>query len=99
MTGIIVAQLFYLQHSPKPHPDFGFYKIGKPLSATFISMGIAVLLIGAIRFWRLQSALVRGKAMAGGWEVSLIMGLIGSLVLGTFGLVLAVDIDKTYFGM
>ena len=61
-------------------------------------MGIVVVLIGAIRFWRLQNALVRGKAIAAGWEVSLVMGLVGSLMLGTFGLVLGVDIDKMYFG-
>lgn len=60
-------------------------------------MAIVVLLVGAIRFWRLQRALVRGKAMAGGWEVSLVMGLMGCLLLGTFALVLGVDIEKTYF--
>lgn len=98
VTGVVIAQLFRLQHSPHPHPHFGFYKIGKPLSAAFICMGIVVVLIGAIRFWRLQNALVRGKAIAAGWEVSLVMGLVGSLMLGTFGLVLGVDIDKMYFG-
>ncbi|EUC50915.1 hypothetical protein COCMIDRAFT_460 [Bipolaris oryzae ATCC 44560] len=98
VTGVAIAQLFRLQHSPHPHPQFGFYKIGKPLSATFICMGIAVVLIGAIRFWRLQNALVRGKAIAAGWEVNLVMGLVGSLMLATFGLILGVDIDKVYFG-
>ncbi|EUC32366.1 hypothetical protein COCCADRAFT_37672 [Bipolaris zeicola 26-R-13] len=98
VTGVIIAQLFRLQHSPHPQPHFGFYKIGKPLSATFICMGIVVVLVGAIRFWRLQNALMRGKAIAAGWEVNVVMGLVGSLMLGTFGLILGVDIDKMYFG-
>lgn len=75
MTGVIIAQLFRVQHAANPNPEIGFYVIGEPLSAAFISMAIFVLLVGAIRFWRLQDALVRGKALAGGWEVFVIMGL------------------------
>jgi uncharacterized membrane protein YidH (DUF202 family) len=98
MTGILTAQLFHLQHSSTPNPHFGFYKVGKPLAATFICMAIVVVLIGAIRFWRLQRALVRGKAMAGGWEVGLVMVLMGLLLLGTFGVVVGVDIEKARWG-
>jgi uncharacterized membrane protein YidH (DUF202 family) len=75
MTGVVTAQLFRLQRSENPDPDFGFYVIGTPLSVMFIGMAIVVLLVGAFRFWRLQNALVRGKARTGGWEVLLIMGL------------------------
>jgi uncharacterized membrane protein YidH (DUF202 family) len=75
MTGVVTAQLFRLQRSENPDPDFGFYVIGTPLSIMFIGMAIVVLLIGASRFWRLQNALVRGKARTGGWEVLLVMGL------------------------
>jgi hypothetical protein len=34
---------------------------------------MVILLVGAVRFWRQQSALVRGKIHAGGWELSGIM--------------------------
>jgi uncharacterized membrane protein YidH (DUF202 family) len=98
MTGILTAQLFHLQHSATPNPRFGFYKVGKPLAATLICMAIVVVLTGAIRFWRLQRALVRGKAMAGGWEVGLVMVLMVCLLLGTFAVIVGVDIEKTYFG-
>jgi uncharacterized membrane protein YidH (DUF202 family) len=98
MTGILIAQLFHLQHSSTPNPHFGFYKVGKPLAATFICMAIVVVLLGAVRFWRLQRALVRGKAIAGGWEVGLVMVLTGCLLLGTFAVMVGVDIEKTYFG-
>jgi uncharacterized membrane protein YidH (DUF202 family) len=98
MSGIITAQVFHLQHTTSPNSDFGFYKIGKPLSVTFISLAIFVMLVGAVRFWRLQRALVRGKALAGGWEVLLVMGVSVSLLAGTFALVLGVDIEKSFDG-
>ena len=44
MTGIIIAQLFIVQHSPTPKP-FGFHRIGRPLSATFICLAIVVFII------------------------------------------------------
>lgn len=59
-------------------------------------MAIVVVMIGAIRFWRLQRALVRGKAMAGGWEVGLVIALMGLLLLGTFAVLVGVDIEKSY---
>jgi uncharacterized membrane protein YidH (DUF202 family) len=97
MTGVITAQLFHLQHAPDPSPTFGFYSIGRPLSVTFIGMAILVVMVGAVRFWRLQRALVRGKACAGGWEVLLVMGSSTMVLIGTFALVVGVDIEKTYF--
>jgi uncharacterized membrane protein YidH (DUF202 family) len=81
MVGVIIAQLFRLQHHVNPHPNFGFYVLGTPLAASFIAFGMLVLLIGAVRFWRHQNALVRGKAIAGGWELLVIMG--GSVVVGS----------------
>jgi len=73
MIGVIIAQLFRLQHHSNPHPNFGFFVLGTPLAATFIAFGMLVLLVGAVRFWRCQNALVRGKAVAGGWELVFIM--------------------------
>lgn len=81
MTGVLIAQLFRLQRTANPNPDFGFYVIGLPLSITFIGLAIVVLLIGATRFWRLQSALIRGKTLTGGWEVLTVMGF-SALVSG-----------------
>ncbi|KAF9699464.1 hypothetical protein EKO04_002257 [Ascochyta lentis] len=94
MTGVIIAQLFRIQRAENPNPKIGFYVIGEPLSVAFIGMAIFVLLVGAMRFWRLQDALVRGKAIAGGWEVFVIMGMSALLLVATFALILAVNIDK-----
>ena len=38
-----------------------------------------VVLLGACRFWRQQSALARGKVYVGGWEIILV-GLVVLLV-------------------
>jgi len=99
MTGVLIAQLFRLQRSAHPDPTFGFYVIGKPLSVMFIGMAIVVVLVGAVRFWRLQRGLLRGKALVGGgWEVLLVMGSCACLLVGTFVVVLGVTIDKAVEG-
>lgn len=82
MTGVTIAQLFRLQHSYDPDKDFGFYVIGAPLAACFIISAIFVLSLGAIRFWRQQSAIVRGRVIAGGWEINIIMA--GAIVVSSW---------------
>jgi uncharacterized membrane protein YidH (DUF202 family) len=79
MTGIVIAQLFRLQHSVSPDPTLGYFVLGMPLAATFIVAAMIVLLLGAYRFWRQQGAMARGKIFAGGFEIYVIMA--GSLVV------------------
>ncbi|KAH8725304.1 hypothetical protein GQ44DRAFT_226866 [Phaeosphaeriaceae sp. PMI808] len=74
-TGILIAQLFRLQHSAHPNPYFGFHAVGRPLSVAFICAAIVVLVLGAGRFWKGQGALMRGVVCARGWEVWVVMGL------------------------
>jgi uncharacterized membrane protein YidH (DUF202 family) len=75
MIGVTIAQLFRLQHSPAPSAIFGYFVAGEPLAGCFIAAAVVVVLVGAVRFWRQQTAMVRGKVWAGGWEVYLTMGL------------------------
>jgi uncharacterized membrane protein YidH (DUF202 family) len=72
MMGIVIAQLFSLQHSPEK-AAFGYHALGKPLAAVFESAAIVVIMIGGHRFWRQQMNMARGKVWAGGWEVWVIM--------------------------
>ncbi|TAQ90102.1 hypothetical protein B7494_g1537 [Chlorociboria aeruginascens] len=58
-----------LQHAPTPSPTFGFYVLGKPLSCICQGTAIYILVIGAFRTWRSQNAIVRGKAITGGFEI------------------------------
>ncbi|KAH4966171.1 hypothetical protein HBI24_158780 [Parastagonospora nodorum] len=98
VTGVLTAQLFRLQHAANPSQDLGFYVIGRPLSVLFIGMGLLVVVIGALRFWRLQRGLVKGMALVGGWEVLVVMGGSFLLVVVTFALVLGVNIQKAMEG-
>ncbi|KAL1631367.1 hypothetical protein SLS54_000126 [Diplodia seriata] len=79
MTGVMIAQLMRLQHAPNPDPHYGYHALGKPLAAVFIIAAIAMVILGAFRFWRQQNAIVRGKVFAGGWEILTIM--IGSTIV------------------
>ena len=79
MAGVVIAQLYRLQHASNPNPNLGFFILGVPLAAIFISFGLFVLLIGALRFWRQQNAITRGKVQAGGWDITGVMA--GSVVV------------------
>jgi len=94
--GVVVAQLFRLQHSPTPNYAFGFFVLGKPLACICQGAAILTLCIGAFRSWRLQNAIIRKKAITGGFEI-ILLGL-GALILLFlfFALVLGVSIQKGY---
>jgi uncharacterized membrane protein YidH (DUF202 family) len=79
MLGVIVAQLYRLQHSPTPDKTFGFYVLSKPISCIFHVSAICVALLGSVRFFRQQHAMAIGRTQAGGWEV-LIIGVYVLLV-------------------
>jgi len=93
-TGIVVAQLFRLQHSYNPNLEFGFFVTGIPLAACFIFLAIIVQVIGFIRFWRQQKAMIRGKVLAGGWEINVVMGGSMLLCIALFAIVIGVTIQK-----
>lgn len=77
--GIVVAQLFRLQHVAKPDSVFGYFVLAKPLAVICQCVAIYALLLGAFRSWRHQNAIVRGKAITGGFEVILLA--FGTLVV------------------
>jgi uncharacterized membrane protein YidH (DUF202 family) len=87
MIGVTVAQLFRLQHNPNPNPIFGFYVLGKPLACICQAAAIYCLILGAYRTWRIQAAMVRGKAISGGIEIVL-------LGLGIF--IVGLDVQPIY---
>ncbi|WPH01701.1 Hypothetical protein R9X50_00455300 [Acrodontium crateriforme] len=94
MIGIFIAQLYRLHHSRNPDPKFGYFVISKPLAVIFQGSALVLILLGAIRFFRQQSAMARGKVHAGGWEVFVIAGGSFMLLLMLFALHLGIDIYK-----
>jgi hypothetical protein len=79
MIGVIIAQLYRLQHSTHPDPTFGYFVLSKPISCIFHVSAACVALLGSVRFFRQQNAMAAGKIQAGGWEV-MIIGLYVLLV-------------------
>ncbi|KAL4893250.1 hypothetical protein BDV59DRAFT_177872 [Aspergillus ambiguus] len=79
MQGVLVAQLFRLQHSLSPNIDLGYYQVGIPLSVTFHGIAMIVALLGAARFWKQQHAMALGTVYAGGWELNSIALLLCSV--------------------
>ncbi|RPA90566.1 hypothetical protein L873DRAFT_431183 [Choiromyces venosus 120613-1] len=92
----ITAQLTVIQHAPTPSTTFGIYRIGKPISIVLVCFSLVISVLGVLRWWRLQSGLLRGIAISGGLEVWGLAGGFFSLTLVLFGLALAVDIEKEY---
>lgn len=52
---------------------------GFAVAVCFIIAAVLVVLLGAVRYWRQQTAMARGKVWAGGFELLLIMGLVISV--------------------
>jgi uncharacterized membrane protein YidH (DUF202 family) len=81
IQGILIAQLFHLQHTQHPNRSLGFYVLGVPLSAICLLCATLIACLGGYRFWRNQNAMARGKANAGGWEIYTV-GMLGLVVSG-----------------
>lgn len=81
MLGVIVAQLYRLQHSPSPDPTFGYFVLATPLSCILHVSAACVTLLGCVRFFRQQHAMAIGKIRAGGLEI-MIIGVYVLLVGG-----------------
>jgi len=79
MLGVTIAQLYRLQHTAHPNSVFGYFVLSKPIASLFQCAALGMALLGAIRFYRQQSAMAIGKVHAGGWEVYTI-GIIIFLV-------------------
>ena len=79
MIGVVVAQFFRLQHTIDPSTTFGYFLLGKPLAIILEFAAMITALVGAHRFWRQQTAMMRGKCWAGGWEI-VVIGAGGILV-------------------
>ncbi|KAI9044716.1 DUF202 domain-containing protein [Aspergillus affinis] len=93
MQGVLVAQLFRLQHSTNSHSRLGYYEVGIPLSLTCHSVAILVALMGAHRFFKQQNAVALGIVYAGGWELHCIGVLIGLINLVTFILSVIITVE------
>ncbi|BCS02011.1 DUF202 domain-containing protein [Aspergillus luchuensis] len=96
MQGVLIAQLFRLQHLASPDPALGFYEVGVPLAVSCYSVAILIAAMGAYRFWKQQNVVALGTVYAGGWELNCIGVLIGLIILTTFVLSLVITVELKY---
>lgn len=93
MIGILVAQLYRLQHTATPDPILGYFILSKPLACIFQGSALCMACVGAHRFFRQQSMMARGKVHAGGWELSLSASFV--LLVWRLNSVLATQAELT----
>ncbi|KAF2217411.1 hypothetical protein CERZMDRAFT_12151, partial [Cercospora zeae-maydis SCOH1-5] len=48
MTGVVVAQLWRLQHAPHPDPVFGYFVLSIPIALLLQFAAMIVVLLGAV---------------------------------------------------
>ncbi|KAK2880017.1 hypothetical protein FQN49_000652 [Arthroderma sp. PD_2] len=94
ILGVLIAQLFSLNHAVVHNPHFGFHRVGKPLACVCHAIAILVALAGAYRFWRQQHALARGKVYAGGRELNFIAFVSAGIILVIFVLVIMISAKR-----
>ncbi|CAJ0548560.1 Ff.00g021730.m01.CDS01 [Fusarium sp. VM40] len=94
MVGTMVAQLFTLHHEGYHVHGFGYFVTGKPLALTCYAFSIGTILLGAVRTWRHQQIMMRGKALVGGFEIHLLGIFSMLLILVFFSLLLGIDVSK-----
>lgn len=82
--GLTIAQLFRLNHSGFHNATFGFYVLGKPLAVISQFAACFVLFLGAYKSWRHQRAVVRGKAITGGFEMWVVGAVVFTVSLRNF---------------
>ncbi|KAL3478919.1 hypothetical protein BJX99DRAFT_93377 [Aspergillus californicus] len=83
MQGVLIAQLFRLQ-SAGTNNGLGYHEVGVPLAVTCHGAAILTAVLGAVRFWKQQSAIALGMVYAGGWELNAIGLLTTSITVVTF---------------
>ncbi|KAH7027517.1 uncharacterized protein B0I36DRAFT_327265 [Microdochium trichocladiopsis] len=84
-TGVFITQLYVLREPTEPVVGSATgMAVGRPLATTCFSLALGTILWGTCRFWRFQRALVRGKALAGGFELTMVLGVSVLLLVTMF---------------
>ena len=89
--GIAITQLFRLDTTLTKSPRIEKLRhVGKPLGATFIGVGILVLLIGFHRYFESQHYIMQGRFPASRGSVALIAFCTGALTVSSLVVILTV---------
>ncbi len=80
LFGVMVTQLFVLKKVDRAP--------GVALGSVCAAGGIVVALVGGVRYFGQQKLLVRGKTVAAGWDLMALLGVLGSVLLAVWVVVL-----------
>ncbi|MCJ1258281.1 hypothetical protein MMC24_006112 [Lignoscripta atroalba] len=69
MASVLVSQYYTLSFNSIWPGTLGAQNIGIPLGCALLVWAMLVNIIGAIRFMRIQTLMLNGKAIAGGWDM------------------------------
>ncbi|UZJ52081.1 hypothetical protein CBS101457_001401 [Exobasidium rhododendri] len=70
-------------------------KLGKPLGATCISLGAVCLMMGAYRYFIVQSHLIQGQFPPSRVEISVMTLSVGALIVAAFGIIVGVKLSSS----
>ncbi|KIJ04590.1 hypothetical protein PAXINDRAFT_93142 [Paxillus involutus ATCC 200175] len=84
-AGVALLQLFTLTNDTVSRGGINIQKFGKPLGATIILFGLGILLLGVVRYFMTQSALVHGHFPVARNSITAVTFIMGSLVGILFG--------------
>ena len=77
--GVLIAQTMRLRQVQPLGVGLDYYDVAIPLACTCYGISILVIVIGLLRFLKLQKAMALGTTYSGGWEI-ITTGNIGALV-------------------
>lgn len=70
MMAATIEQFYPLQAGGTQVPRaLTFPDLTKPMAVSFVTASILVVILGFLRFWRQQEAMLRGVIVSGGWEI------------------------------
>ena len=77
-TGVVLAQMSQIQRAvhPSREREFKYFVLGAPQACICQAAAIVVLLMGFIRFWKQERAMLNGFVRVSGWELWVAFGLL-----------------------
>lgn len=94
--GIAVTQLFRLNTTlrggtaPEQAAQVRLRRVGKPLGATFLAIGIVTLFLGFHRYFESQHYVIKGKFPASRGSIVLVSLIAGALIVTSFAVIISI---------
>jgi uncharacterized membrane protein YidH (DUF202 family) len=82
---VVILQLYRLKGSPSLTGGLSDYDLGIPLSVVSLSFGVIVAIVGAVRFFRCQKAMLRKRVLGSGLIVNIFSAASCLVSLRCFG--------------